>query len=160
MTEFTSERLTELKAVAEAAEPMMVFGGPAQPTFVYMEKSDVLSLIAALEAKTAEVESLAKEALHAMPDNRLGTLSSYIATLEQERDEARAEASKIEGRAVEWSKRAEKAEAALGRVQSTFFNNGLYLRIVTIPALNNEVGEVLYDRIRAQISKAIRRGRD
>ena len=31
---------------------------------------------------------------------------------ERERDEARAEASKIEGRAVEWSKRAETAEAA------------------------------------------------
>lgn len=71
-----------------------------------------------LEAKNAEVESLAKEALHAMPDNRLGTLWSYIATLEQERDEARAEASRIEGRAVEFAARADRAEAALERVKA------------------------------------------
>ena len=57
MTEFTPARLAELRGVAEAAEPMMVFGGPAQNTYVSVEKQELLALIAALEAKTAEVES-------------------------------------------------------------------------------------------------------
>ena len=37
--------------------------------------------------------------------------------VKRERDEARAEASRIEGRAVEFSRSAEKAEAALERVE-------------------------------------------
>lgn len=68
------------------------------------------SLRAEISAKTYEAERLramgqglikqrdearAKEALHAMPDNRLGTLSSYITTLEQERDEARADVERV-----------------------------------------------------------------
>lgn len=55
----------------------------------------VLALIAALESKTAEVDALTREALHALPDGRLGTLSNFIATLERERDEARAALERV-----------------------------------------------------------------
>lgn len=157
MSEFTSERLAELKAVAEAATEGswresgslfqvaetgngvgQVWGLNWRSDLAHVAMFDpltVLSLIAALEVKTAEAEGLRDD------------LAAWMRSCQKarlRRDEARAEA----------------AEDALERVQSTFFNNGLYLRIVSIPALNNEVGEVLYDRIRAQISKAIRRGRD
>ena len=79
---------------------------------------------------------------------------------ERARDEARAEASKIEGRAVEWSKRAETAEAALERVKGTFFKNHLYLTMMSHPALNNEGGEILYDKIAKLIQDTIGRTND
>ena len=58
MTEFTHARLVGLRAVAEEAEPMIVFGGPAQNTYVSVEKQELLALIAALEGLSTTNEHL------------------------------------------------------------------------------------------------------
>lgn len=85
---------------------------------------ELTELHAALEAKTAEVDAKAdyvsdlEERVRQRDNHVIPVLHARIKEAERERDEARAEASKIEGRAVEWSKRAETAEAALERVRA------------------------------------------
>ena len=136
MTDLSPAGLAELRAVAEAAEPMMVFGGPTQTTFVSVEKQELLALIDALEAKTDELEEARKYRTlppgyvwqdYYSPDEVIvirREVEFAIETAERERDEALAEVSKIECRAVELSKRAEKAEAAIERVKALHHDAG------------------------------------
>lgn len=97
-TGLTAERLTELRAVAEAA---------AEPDYYVCDCveqcADICPRPMPVSKPIEKQEALA--------------LLDRITQLERERDEARAEASRIEGRAVEFSRRAEKAEAALERVE-------------------------------------------
>ena len=151
MTEFTEEKLAELRAVAEAATPgpwQWMDGGVSHSTsfgwqpvtlpgesaqhIAAFDPPTTLALIAALEAKTAEVEGYKQHypcdggcnytdgpqegcSLHGRNPRELW---EAIGGLTRDRDEARAEVSRIEGSAIEWSKRAEKAEAALERVRA------------------------------------------
>lgn len=94
------------------------------------DPSTVLALLDALEAKTAEVDAKAdyvsdlEERVRQRDNHVIPVLHARIKEAERERDAALAEVSKIEGRAVEWSKRAEKAEAALERVKALHYDAG------------------------------------
>ena len=112
MSDLTPARLAELRAVAEAVEPSyyacdcadMCRGGCPDPKPVYatIDNEAVLALIAALEAKTAEVEDARKYRTlppgyvwqdYYSPDEVIvirREVEFAIETAERERDEARA----------------------------------------------------------------------
>lgn len=135
MTDFTPARLAELRAVAEALyfSPSGLAIEEAAAYHKAVTPREVLALIAALEAKTAEVEELQaweRRAIEQVRDTTTGQPSppdtdygELIDRLKRERDEARAEVSNIEGRAVEFSRQAERAEAQVEALAQTAARN-------------------------------------
>ena len=182
MTEFTEEKLAELRAVAEAAAldfrwfDSVVIGDLLAGYTGRVEESDAsehiatfdpptaLALIAALEAKTAD--AVQWEAACTSQDGALTMQINEAVEWGRERERERGEARELYKGACEAEdalnsvndaliRRVEKAEAALERVKGTFFKNRLYLMMMSYPAFNNPAGEALHDKIDKLIQQTI-----